>query len=135
MARSSVKRQNQGAQVIFYHVAKSFGPNVFQSSSKRRKVATGTSKHPTAKGKERASEKPTIQLPTYFNDDDMPLSDQDLNLLDEYGEAAGFLDTLDHKGIARCVNPQLLDTRFKTLVGARRRHCDYTNWTNQSDSP
>lgn len=105
MARSSVKRQNQGAQVIFWHVAMYFGPNVYQSSSKRRKVAAGTPKHPAAKGKERASEKPTIPIPTYFNDDDVPLSDQDLNLLEEYGAAVGFLDTLDHKGIARCVTP------------------------------
>ena len=35
----------------------------------------------------------------------MPLSDQDLDLLKEYGEAVGFLDTLDHKGIARYVIP------------------------------
>lgn len=101
MARSSVKRPNQGAQVIFYPVAKSFIPNVCQSSSKRRKVAKGASKHPTAKGKERVSDKPTIPIPTCLNDDDIPLSDQDFNLLEEYGEAAGFLDALDHKGIAR----------------------------------
>ena len=57
------------------------------------------------KGKERASDKSTIPIPTCLNDDDTPLSDQDLNLLEEYGEAIGFLDALDHKGIARCVTP------------------------------
>lgn len=55
------------------------------------------------KGKERASDKPIIPIPTSLDDNDAPLSDQDLNLLEEYGEAAGFLDSLDHKGIARCV--------------------------------
>ena len=64
-------------------------------------MAAGTSKHPTTKGKEKASDKPTILIPTGL--DDAPLSDQDINLLEEYGEAAGFLNSLDHKGIARCV--------------------------------
>ena len=61
------------------------------------------SKHSITKGKERASNRPTIPIPTSLDDDDAPLSDQDLNLLEEFGEAAGFLDSLDHKGIARWV--------------------------------
>jgi len=66
-------------------------------------VATGTSKHSTTKGKERASDKPTIPIPMSLDDDDVPLSDQDLNLLEEYGEAAGFLGSLGHKAIAMYV--------------------------------
>ena len=66
-------------------------------------MAGGASKHSATKGKDRASDKPTIPIPTGFDGDDGPLSDQDLNLLDEYGEAAGFLDSLDQKGISRCV--------------------------------
>jgi nucleolar complex protein 3 len=66
-------------------------------------VVAGTPKYPTTKGKERASDKPTIPIPTSLDDGDIPLSDQDLNLLEEYGEAAGFLGNLGHKGIARCV--------------------------------
>jgi len=66
-------------------------------------MTTGTSKHPITKGKERASDKPTIPIPTNLDGDDAPLSDQDLDLLEEYGEAAGFLGSLDHKGISRCV--------------------------------
>lgn len=98
LGREATKTMDTGN---FWRVAKSFGPNVFQGSSKRRKVATGTSKHPTTKGKERASDKPTIQIPTRFNDGDVPLSDQDRNLLEEYGETAGFLNTLDYQSIAR----------------------------------
>ena len=81
-------------------LGKVFSPNSCQSLSKRRKVAAGTSK---MKGKERASDKPTISIPGSLDGDDAPLSDQDLNLLEEFGEAAGFLDSLDHKGIARWV--------------------------------
>jgi len=66
-------------------------------------MATGTPRHPVAKGKERASDKPTIPIPTGLDDDDAPLSDHDLNLLEEYGKTAGFLGSLDHKGISRCV--------------------------------
>jgi len=66
-------------------------------------VAAGTSKRSTTKGKERASDKPTIPIPASLDDDNAPLSDQDLNLLEEYGEAAGFLGSLGHEGIARCV--------------------------------
>ena len=66
-------------------------------------MTTAISRRSTAKGKERASDKPTIPIPTGLDADDIPLSDQDLNLLEEYGEAAGFLDGLDYKGIARCV--------------------------------
>lgn len=66
-------------------------------------MTTGASKRPTAKGKERASDKPTIPIPTGSDGDDGPLSDQDLNLLEEYGGSVGFLGNLDHNGIARCV--------------------------------
>ena len=62
-----------------------------------------TSKHTTTKGKERASDKPTIPIPPGLDDGDAPLSDQDFNLVEEYGEAAGFLGNIDHNGIARCV--------------------------------
>lgn len=66
-------------------------------------MAAGTSERSNTKGKERASDKPTVTIPNSLDDDDAPLSDQDLNLLEEYGQAAGFLDSLDHKGIARYV--------------------------------
>ena len=89
-------------------------------------MATGTSKHPAAKGKERASDKPTIPIPTGLDGDDVPLSDQDLNLLDEYGEAIGFLDSLDHKGIARCViliiQPDGSETRDRSKKETLRLH-------------
>jgi hypothetical protein len=45
---------------------------------------------PHYEGKERASDKPTIPIPTSLMTT-ICLSDQDLNLLEEYGEAAGFL--------------------------------------------
>lgn len=90
---------------MFCRVAKSLSLNIWQSSSKRRKVTAGKSKQPIAKGKERASDKTIIPIPTRFDDNDVPLSDQDLNLLEEYGETAGFLGTLDQKGISRCAIP------------------------------
>ena len=54
-----------------------------------------------AKGKERAFDKPTIPIPTQIEDEDVELSDDDLDMLDEYGGAVSFLKTLDEKGIAR----------------------------------
>ena len=80
-----------------------FQSNSSQSSSKRRKVSAGISKHPATKGKERATDKATIPIPTNLDEDegDVSLSDQDLNLLEEYGDAVGFLDSLDHKSISR----------------------------------
>jgi hypothetical protein len=103
MVRSGVKRPNQGTQVIFHAFVKTFSHNSLQGSSKRRKVAAGIIKLPAAKGGERASDKATISIPTGLDNDDGALSDQDLNLLDEYGEAAGFLGSLDHEAIARWV--------------------------------
>ncbi|KAI0670464.1 nucleolar complex-associated protein 3 [Trametes maxima] len=73
-----------------------------QRPAKKRKVAEdGKSSKAKAKGKERASDKPTIAIPTQGVEDDVDLSDDDLELLEEYGTAVSFLKTLDEKGIAR----------------------------------
>ncbi|TFY66421.1 hypothetical protein EVG20_g4670 [Dentipellis fragilis] len=77
--------------------------------SKKRKVAPGKDSHNTKakgakekpKGKERASQRPTIPIPNQGDGYELELSDQDLDLLEEYGTQASFLGRLDEKGIAR----------------------------------
>ncbi|KAJ7156004.1 nucleolar complex-associated protein-domain-containing protein [Mycena crocata] len=80
--------------------------------SKRRKLAPpaqakpadGPKKYtikPKEKGKEKAADRGTIPIPTYENDDELELSDQDLEVLEEYGGAASFLNALDQTGISR----------------------------------
>ncbi|KAJ7109342.1 nucleolar complex-associated protein-domain-containing protein [Mycena epipterygia] len=81
--------------------------------SKRRKLAPPTQKakpaegpkkytiKPKEKGKEKAADRGTIPIPSYENDDELELSDQDLEVLQEYGGAASFLNALDQTGISR----------------------------------
>ncbi|KAI0695905.1 nucleolar complex-associated protein-domain-containing protein [Cytidiella melzeri] len=72
--------------------------------SKKRKVVAGDSepdkKKAKAKGKQRAADRGTIPIPI-SNHDDVDLSDEDMDVLEEFGDAAAFLSTLDEKGIAR----------------------------------
>ena len=53
------------------------------------------------KGKEKAVEKEYIPIPTGLNEDEIDLSDQDLEFFEEFGGSAGFLTSLDEKGIAK----------------------------------
>ncbi|KAJ7774788.1 nucleolar complex-associated protein-domain-containing protein [Mycena metata] len=81
--------------------------------SKRRKLAPPTQKakpadgpkkytiKPKEKGKEKAADRGTIPIPSYDSDGELDLSDQDLEVLAEYGGAASFLNALDQKGISR----------------------------------
>ncbi|EPT05997.1 hypothetical protein FOMPIDRAFT_1026864 [Fomitopsis schrenkii] len=76
-----------------------------QGASKKRKLSKDTidakkpSTKPKAKGKEKAADRETIPIPAF--DDDADLSDEDLDALEEFGDAIGFLSKLDEKGIAR----------------------------------
>ncbi|KAJ7709940.1 nucleolar complex-associated protein-domain-containing protein [Mycena rosella] len=81
--------------------------------SKRRKLAPPTQKakpadgpkkytiKPKEKGKEKAADRGTIPIPSYDSDGELELSDQDLEVLQEYGGAASFLNALDQTGISR----------------------------------
>lgn len=70
-----------------------------QGPSKKRKIA------PTKKigSKEKAAHKATIPIPNADGTGEIELSDQDLELLETYGNAVSFLDNLDQKGISRSV--------------------------------
>ncbi|KAJ6496645.1 nucleolar complex-associated protein-domain-containing protein [Mycena vitilis] len=79
--------------------------------SKRRKLAPTQKNKPTdgpkkytikpkEKGKEKAADRGTIPIP-YASDEDLELSDHDLEVLEEYGGAASFLNSLDQAGISR----------------------------------
>ncbi|KAI0273377.1 nucleolar complex-associated protein-domain-containing protein [Gloeopeniophorella convolvens] len=84
-----------------------------QGPSKKRKLAS-TSRTPAkptksakAKGKERAFERTTIEIPKGDRDsEDSGLEDDDFGLMDEYGSGAAFLQTLDEKGISRSKREQ-----------------------------
>ncbi|KAH8829176.1 nucleolar complex-associated protein-domain-containing protein [Flagelloscypha sp. PMI_526] len=60
---------------------------------KKRKLAPST--------KEKAADRPTIPIPVVESDEDENISDQDFELIAEYGQSVGFLSSLDTKGIAR----------------------------------
>ncbi|KAK7014892.1 nucleolar complex-associated protein 3 [Favolaschia claudopus] len=81
-----------------------------QAPSKKRKLAppqkdktaSASKKYtikPKEKGKEKAADRGTIPIPVF--DEDLELSDQDLEVLQEYGGAASFLGSLDQTAISR----------------------------------
>jgi len=66
------------------------------------------------KGKDHAYNRTFIPIPRREDDDlDSNLSDQDEAMLDEYGDAMGFLSILDEKGIARYA---AFDSYVKILI-------------------
>ncbi|KAJ7632584.1 nucleolar complex-associated protein-domain-containing protein [Roridomyces roridus] len=77
--------------------------------SKRRKLSQnktneGHKKYaikPKDKKKEKLSDRGTIPVPKTGSDEELDLSDQDLEVLEEYGGAASFLNSLDQTGISR----------------------------------
>ncbi|CAA7271730.1 unnamed protein product [Cyclocybe aegerita] len=79
------------------------------TSSKRRKLNNGKQKSTTgtSKGKvkivkkEKAADRGIIPIPNQPDDDDLDLSDQDMAVLSEFGKHAGFLTSLNHKGLMR----------------------------------
>ncbi|KAH9951376.1 nucleolar complex-associated protein 3 [Amylocystis lapponica] len=82
----------------------------YQGPSKKRKLAPGKEEggrkkkaavKAKVKGKEKAADRPTIPIPNQVDDEDVELSDEDLDMLEEYGDAVSFLGRLDQKGIAR----------------------------------
>jgi nucleolar complex protein 3 len=58
---------------------------------------------PSVKGKEKASDRKIIPIPTQPEDseDHSKLSEQDLEFFEEYGGSAVFLNKLDQNGISR----------------------------------
>ncbi|KAJ6596856.1 nucleolar complex-associated protein-domain-containing protein [Mycena vulgaris] len=73
-------------------------------STQKAKLADGPKKYtikPKEKGKEKAADRGTIPIPSYESDGELDLSDQDLDVLEEYGGAASFLNALDQTGISR----------------------------------
>lgn len=57
------------------------------------------------KGKEPLADRGVIPIPSYDDEDeDAALPDHDLEVLEEYGIAASFLDNLDYHGIARSIH-------------------------------
>lgn len=80
---------------------------VMQGPSKKRKVAPanaaqeGAKKKAKAKGKDKAADRGIIPIPAAREGDDVDLSDEDLDMLEEYGDAVSFLGHLDVKGIAK----------------------------------
>jgi nucleolar complex protein 3 len=99
---------------------------------KKRKVSAGSSQPKSArkvtalntktKEKERASERKTIPIPESGHEDDAELDEEDLEMLEEYGGAAGFLSHLDKEGIARYAEKYTSVTSLTICKsGARRK--------------
>ncbi|KAK7693590.1 hypothetical protein QCA50_003159 [Cerrena zonata] len=75
-----------------------------QGPAKKRKIASTSEKHPKSKGKGKEKavvNKDYIPIPTGLAEDEIDLSDQDLEFFEEFGGSAGFLTSLDEKGIAK----------------------------------
>ncbi|KAF7964822.1 hypothetical protein HWV62_2733 [Athelia sp. TMB] len=81
-----------------------------QAPSKKRKLAPASKNahqkngaKPKAKGKDKASDRKIIPIPIQPEDseDESDLQDHDLDILEEYGANAGFLQSLDQTGISR----------------------------------
>ncbi|KAH9484302.1 Nucleolar complex protein 3-like protein [Psilocybe cubensis] len=79
-----------------------------KASSKKRKLNDGKQKSVKASvksksaepKKEKAADRGVIPIPN-LSDDDVEISDQDMDVLAEFGGAASFLKSLDKKGIMR----------------------------------
>ncbi|KAF5391290.1 hypothetical protein D9757_001920 [Collybiopsis confluens] len=73
-----------------------------QPPSKKRKLSNTQPSKASKATKKKTSIKETIDIPEVrVEEDDVDLSDQDLELLDAYGGAVNFLNSLDRKGISR----------------------------------
>ncbi|CAL1704830.1 unnamed protein product [Somion occarium] len=72
-------------------------------SSQRKVAATRDkpAKKAKGKGKEKAIDKSFIPIPSTHDDDEVNLSDQDLEFFEEFSGGARFLTSLDEKGIAK----------------------------------
>ncbi|KAF4579051.1 hypothetical protein EYR36_000860 [Pleurotus pulmonarius] len=73
------------------------------SKSDAQLTTTASKKQNTkgkAKQKEKAPERLLIPIPTQDDDEDTDVPNDDMGVLDEYGDAVMFLDRLDYKGIA-----------------------------------
>lgn len=75
--------------------------------SKRPKLGHSSKLHNAPKTKTKNTSKPkladrgTIPVPSRDEDDASDISDQDLDMLTEFGHSANFLNALDEKGITR----------------------------------
>ncbi|KAK1232239.1 hypothetical protein PQX77_004613 [Marasmius sp. AFHP31] len=86
-------------------------PAASSSHGSRKKPKLGqkatTASKPVAKvkakgkGKERAADRDIIPIPNAGDDEDAGLSEEELELLKQYGNAVDFLGSLDQKGISR----------------------------------
>ncbi|KAI0064596.1 nucleolar complex-associated protein 3 [Artomyces pyxidatus] len=104
-AKVTGKRHLQDTQVSLSFLFQCSHLTLYQGPSKRRKIASskGESK---AKGKDYAFDRPTIPIPQLNDDEDSDLEEQDIQLVEEYGGAVAFLQSLDEKGISRSKKEQ-----------------------------
>ncbi|TFK29907.1 nucleolar complex-associated protein 3 [Coprinopsis marcescibilis] len=93
--------------MIFSHNGKKRPSSSTEAPSKRRKIVAGSSKDNVKKNaksgvkKDKLADRGVIPIPVDDNDEDVNLSDNDMELLNEFGGSVGFLQTLDKKGIMR----------------------------------
>lgn len=65
-----------------------------------------------ANGKQRAFQRTTIEVPRGNSDiEDHELDDEDLSVIKNFGAGVSFLQTLDEKGISRCVSSLTVTAR------------------------
>ena len=69
-------------------------------------MSTVSAKPSKVNGKQRAFQRTTIEVPRGNSDiEGHELDEEDLSIIKQFGAGASFLQTLDEKGISRCVFP------------------------------
>ncbi|KAG5654528.1 hypothetical protein H0H81_001169 [Sphagnurus paluster] len=125
---------------------------ISQEPSKKRKLSTKSAPtqlvrkkyniKPKEKGKEKAADRGIIPIPTLDDREDLELSDQDLEVFEEYGGAASFLNALDHKGISRSkketerlhrLNKPVRKALEDDLPSINSHHEDEGDWDSEID--
>jgi hypothetical protein len=95
-------------------------------------VSTVSTKPLKANGKQRAFQRTTIEVPRGNSDvEGQELDDEDLSIIKQFGAGASFLQTLDEKGISRCVFPLTVtaDVNAHSELGVSRSWTVCVAWT------
>ncbi|KAF8163270.1 nucleolar complex-associated protein-domain-containing protein [Crassisporium funariophilum] len=112
-----------------------------QGSSKKRKLNNGKQQKNSknsknskgdAKGKDKAADRGIIPIPN-MNDDDIDLSDQDMDMLGDFGEAASFLNKLDRNGLMRSKKETIRLHELTKPVRTQEVHDDLPSLNSDDD--
>ena len=91
-----------------------------------------SAKSSKANGKQRAFQRTTIEVPRGNSDiEGDELDAEDLSVIKQFGAGASFLQTLDEKGISKCVSPPTVtaNVNLHSKLGASESWIVCVAWT------